>query len=191
MAYQDALFQLGMDLTRSSTAQKEDHGDAARVERPVGSNEAHGAEIERFPERGDLGIAGRHLIVDLFGACRLDDAEHIEQTLGRCVDVSGATLLHLHVTQTMLGSDVSAVAVLDRGHVSIHTDPETGTAALDVFLRGETRPGRCVDLLEKAFQATKLVVRQHQRGDEAVPAHQAAAALRRASKPRAKVRRAA
>ena len=195
MAYQDALFQLGMDLTRSSTAQKEDHGDAAHVERPVGSNEAHGAEIERFPERGDLGIAGRHLIVDLFGACRLDDAGHIEETLGRCVDVTGATLMHVHVTQAVPGSDVSAFAVLDRGHISIHTDPETGSAALDVFLRGETKPGRCVDVLEKAFPAAKVVVRQQQRGgDVDVPAHQAAAALRssvRSSKPRAKVRRAA
>lgn len=31
MAYNDALFQLGMDLTRSSTAQKEDHGKVAQV----------------------------------------------------------------------------------------------------------------------------------------------------------------
>ena len=29
MAYDDTLFQLGMDLTRSSTAQKEDHGENA------------------------------------------------------------------------------------------------------------------------------------------------------------------
>jgi len=31
MAYNDALFQLGMDLTRSSTAQKEDHGKVAHA----------------------------------------------------------------------------------------------------------------------------------------------------------------
>ena len=31
MAYDDTLFQLGMDLTRSSTAQKEDHGETAHV----------------------------------------------------------------------------------------------------------------------------------------------------------------
>ena len=31
MAYTDALFQLGMDLTRSSTAQKEDHGQTAQL----------------------------------------------------------------------------------------------------------------------------------------------------------------
>jgi S-adenosylmethionine decarboxylase len=31
MAFYDTLFQLGMDLTRSSTAQEEDHREAAQV----------------------------------------------------------------------------------------------------------------------------------------------------------------
>ena len=38
MAYDDALFQLGMDLTRSSTAQKEDHGENARVAQPFAND---------------------------------------------------------------------------------------------------------------------------------------------------------
>ena len=36
MAYTDSLFQLGMDLTRSSTAQKEDHGQSAHVRTTTG-----------------------------------------------------------------------------------------------------------------------------------------------------------
>ena len=35
MAYDDTLFQLGMDLTRSSTAQKEDHGQSALLAREI------------------------------------------------------------------------------------------------------------------------------------------------------------
>ena len=41
MAFNDTLFQLGMDLTRSSTAQKEDHSRAefsAEVQDPVTSS---------------------------------------------------------------------------------------------------------------------------------------------------------
>ena len=194
MAYQDSLFQLGMDLTRSSTAQKEDHGDAAHVVRSVDSVAATFTDIERFSDRDGSGFAGSHLLIDLFGACRLDDAGHIEQTLGRCVDVAGANLLHVHVNLSAPGGGISAFAVLDRGHISIHSHPDTGCAALDVFLRGDAKPGRCVDVLEKAFSAAKVVVRQHQRGDVAVPAHEAAAALRgsaRVTKTRSKVRRAA
>ena len=57
MAYDDALFQLGMDLTRSSTAQKEDHGEAARL--------AHEDRKDFFIERDGVRFAGTHLIIDL------------------------------------------------------------------------------------------------------------------------------
>src|SRR5918997_4318385 len=73
MAYTDALFQLGMDLTRSSTAQKEDHGQTAQV--------AHDHRKEVFVERDGVRCTGTHLIVDLYGAKRLDDLKHIKETL--------------------------------------------------------------------------------------------------------------
>ena len=89
MAYDDALFQLGMDLTRSSTAQKEDHGNSREV--------ARGDRKDFFIERDGVRFAGTHLLIDLFGARRLDDLRHIERTLLRCVEVTGATLLHIHL----------------------------------------------------------------------------------------------
>src|SRR4051794_14669640 len=89
MAYDDALFQLGMDLTRSSTAQKEDHGDSARV--------APDERKDFFIERDGVRFAGTHLIIDLFGARRLDDLKYIERTLKRCVEVAGATLLDIRL----------------------------------------------------------------------------------------------
>ena len=82
MAYTDALFQLGMDLTRSSTAQKEDHGQSALV--------AHDDRKDYFIERDGVRCAGTHLLIDLFGARRLDDLKHIRETLKRCVEVAGA-----------------------------------------------------------------------------------------------------
>ena len=71
MAFKDALFQLGMDLTRSSTAQKEDHGETARplarvvvpkseivvqshgnaVQSHGNAVQSHGAEVGRFKDR--------------------------------------------------------------------------------------------------------------------------------------------
>ena len=52
MAYTDSLFQLGMDLTRSSTAQKEDHGQSAHVahdDRKDYFIERDGASLRRHP----------------------------------------------------------------------------------------------------------------------------------------------
>ena len=91
MAYTDALFQLGMDLTRSSTAQKEDHGSSALAQTED--------RKDYFTERDGVKCAGTHLIIDLFGAKRLDDLRHIQDTLKKCVEVAGATLLHIHLHQ--------------------------------------------------------------------------------------------
>jgi len=158
MAFNDTLFQLGMDLTRSSTAQEEDH----RVAAPV----AHEDRKDFFIERDGVRYAGTHLIVDLFGARRLDDLEYIKETLTRCVDVAGATLLHIHLHHFTPNGGVSGVAVLSESHISIHSWPEADYAALDVFMCGEAKPELCVDVLREAFNARDVKVKTHQRGEE-------------------------
>ena len=155
MAYTDSLFQLGMDLTRSSTAQKEDHGQGALA--------AHEDRKDYFIERDGVRCAGTHLIIDLFGATRLDDLKHIKETLKRCVEVAGATLLHIHLHHFTPNGGVSGVAVLAESHISIHSWPEAGYAALDVFMCGHADPHATVDVLKTAFKPTKTVVKEHLR----------------------------
>jgi S-adenosylmethionine decarboxylase len=152
MAYTDSLFQLGMDLTRSSTAQKEDHARAA-----LG---AHDDRKDYFIERDGVRYAGTHLLIDLFGAKRLDDLKHIRETLKRCVDVTGATLLHIHLHHFTPNGGVSGVAVLSESHISIHSWPEVGYAALDVFMCGDAKPHMAVDVLKTAFKADRVVVKE-------------------------------
>ncbi|HEU4379657.1 MAG TPA: adenosylmethionine decarboxylase [Hyphomicrobiaceae bacterium] len=152
MAYTDSLFQLGMDLTRSSTAQKEDHGQAA-----LG---AHDDRKDYFIERDGVRFAGTHLLIDLFGAKRLDDLKHIRETLKRCVEAAGATLLHIHLHHFTPNGGVSGVAVLSESHISIHSWPEAGYAALDVFMCGDAKPHMTVDVLKTAFKADRVVVKE-------------------------------
>ena len=92
-----------------------------------------------FIERDGALYAGAHLIVDLWDAERLDDIGHIEATLKDCVEAAGATLLHIHLHHFTPNHGVSGVAVLAESHISIHTWPERGYAALDVFMCGDTR----------------------------------------------------
>ena len=156
MAYTDSLFQLGMDLTRSSTAQKEDHGQSALV--------AHEDRKDYFIERDGHRYAGTHLIIDLFGAKRLDDLKHIKETLQRCVEVAGATLLHIHLHHFTPNGGVSGVAVLAESHISVHTWPEKGYAAFDVFMCGDAQPRKALDVFKKAFEPGRIVVGEHKRG---------------------------
>jgi len=155
MAYTDSLFQLGMDLTRSSTAQKEDHGQSASV--------AHDDRKDFFVERDGVRCAGTHLIVDLYGARRLDDLKHIKETLKRCVGAAGATLLHIHVHRFTQSGGVSGVAVLSQGHVSLHSWPDEGYVALDAFMGRDARPETAIDVVKQAFKPARTVVKEHLR----------------------------
>jgi S-adenosylmethionine decarboxylase len=181
MAYTDSLFQLGMDLTRSSTAQKEDHGRVAQV--------AHESRKDDFIERDGVRGAGTHLVIDLFGAKRLDDLEHIKKTLKRCVEAAGATLLHVHLHHFTADRGVSGVAVLADSHFSVHSWPETDYASFDVFMCGRTSVPLAVDVLKAAFKAERVAVREHPR-PHAVEVRQAGATLpsgRPRSRQRAKL----
>ena len=183
MAYTDSLFQLGMDLTRSSTAQKEDHGQSAHL--------AHEDRKDYFIERDGQRFAGTHLIIDLFGARRLDDLKHIKETLKRCVTVAGATLLHIHLHHFTPNGGVSGVAVLAESHISIHSWPEAGYAALDVFMCGHANPHATVDVLNQAFRPERTVVKEHLRADSLNERTWEIAAAKKASVRMAKARRAA
>ena len=156
----DALFQLGMDLDHgSSTAQTEEK--LSRCLSPDGEERK-----DFFCERDGVSYAGTHLIIDLVRAERLDELDHIETTLRRCVEVAGATLLHIHLHHFTPNGGVSGVAVLAESHISIHTWPEYGYAALDVFMCGQTNPRRSIDVLKEAFTPGKVVVKEHMRGRE-------------------------
>lgn len=162
MAFHDGLFQLGMDLDRrSSTAQTEEENYSSRA---AGFPETR---KDYFCHRDGERFAGTHLIVDLVKAERLDDLSHIEATLRRCVEVAGATLLHIHLHHFTPNGGVSGVAVLAESHISIHSWPEHGYAALDIFMCGETKPHEAVEVIRESFHPERVIVTEHLRGRDA------------------------
>ncbi len=114
--------------------------------------------------RSGVRCAGAHIIVDVYGGERLDDLEHIEATLKTCVEVAGATLLHVHLHHFDENGGVSGVAVLAESHISIHSWPEHQYAALDIFMCGETRPEACIEVLREAFSPSNIAVSEFLRG---------------------------
>src|SRR5215475_7104261 len=88
---------------------------------------------DHFITRNGLTYAGSHLIIDLWEAEGLDDRERIENALIDAVKEAGATLLHIHLHTFTDGGGISGVAVLAESHISVHTWPEKGYAAFDVF----------------------------------------------------------
>lgn len=159
MAGYPALFQSGMDLEYDPRTTRTEDLSFERGSRAKGA-----APKDYFVERNGVRYAGVHLIIDLLGAERLDDLDHVEATLRRCVQVAGATLLHIHLHHFTPYGGVSGVAVLAESHISIHTWPERDYAALDIFMCGETEPQLAVEVLREAFAPKRLVVSEHLRG---------------------------
>src|SRR5512138_2710038 len=124
------------------------------------------ANQDFFIERAGVRCAGAHLIIDLYDANQLDDLELMDRTLRKCVEAAGATLLHIHLHPLEPNGGVSGVAVLAESHISIHSWPEYGYAALDVFMCGATNPRASIEVLKEAFSPGKVSVKEHLRGKE-------------------------
>nr|WP_245826481.1 adenosylmethionine decarboxylase [Oceanibacterium hippocampi] len=120
--------------------------------------------LDHFIQRDGQTYAGSHLIVDLWGASRLDELDHIEETLRAAADAAGATVLHVHLHHFTPNGGVSGVVVLAESHISIHTWPECDYAALDVFMCGDAEPKRTLPVLEEAFRPERVELGDHKRG---------------------------
>ena len=132
----------------------------APVQAPSTQDEAHD---DHFAVRNGVPCAGVHLIIDLHEAEGLNDIDLIDATLRRCVAAARATLLHLHLHH-FHPNGVSGVAVLAESHISIHTWPDAGYAALDVFMCGKAEPDACIPILREAFKARRVGVNELLRG---------------------------
>src|SRR6204780_5787861 len=86
---------------------------------------------DHFITRNGLTYAGSHLIIDLWEAEGLGDRDRIENALIDAVKEAGATLLHIHLHTFSDGGGISGGAVLAGSHISVHTRPGKGYAALD------------------------------------------------------------
>ena len=164
---QHALLRSVKGLGNPGTARKEDRKTKLKVAIPPVEEDRQDFQCkDHFAVRNGVRCAGVHLIVDLHGAKRLNDIEHIEATLRRCVEAAQATLLHIHLHHFQ-PSGVSGVAVLAESHISIHTWPEAGYAALDVFMCGSADPDKCIPVLREAFSAKRVGVNELLRGQNA------------------------
>ena len=59
---------------------------------------------------------------------------------------------------------VTGMLLLRESHISIHTWPEHGFAAVDVFMCGGARPEKAVDAIASALAARSVEVREIARG---------------------------
>ncbi len=109
---------------------------------------------------------GRHLILELWGCDphHINSIETIERAIKETIEACGATLLDLRV-YPFTPQGVTGVAILSESHLMIHTWPEHGYAAVDVFTCGQhTDPNRAVPVLRRYFAPERVQVLEMNRG---------------------------
>lgn len=81
---------------------------------------------------------GYHLILELEGCPEpvLDDRKAVHRVMTEAVEASGATMIQPFFHQ-FAPQGVSGVVIISESHFSIHTWPEYGYAAVDIFTCGD------------------------------------------------------
>ena len=131
----------------------------APAQRPVDTTTA-----DHFIRKDGVEYAGTHLLVELWGAENLADVAGIENALLEGARKAGATVLHSYMHPFGEGMGVSGVVVLAESHISIHTWPERGYAAIDLFMCGKADPYKAIPALKAAFAPNAIQVSESKRG---------------------------
>ncbi len=108
---------------------------------------------------------GTHLVVVAWQAPEdlLNDPEGIRRALIDAISAGEATLIDLCVHQ-FSPHGVTATATLAESHIAIHTWPEHGYFAADLFFCGSGKPEVAMKVLQTALKAKQVRWREIPRG---------------------------
>ena len=126
--------------------------------------------LDHFIKENDQHFAGRHLIIDFWGCQALDQLPTMETAMRDAIIKAKATLLHIHLHHFTPNGGISGVAVLAESHISVHTWPECGFAAFDVFMCDKVcrfhsfETHLAIEILRKAFMPTEYKINEIKRG---------------------------
>lgn len=114
---------------------------------------------------------GKHIIIELSG-CKensINEIVSVEQTMLEAAKQANATVIK-SVFHKFSPVGVSGVVVISESHLSIHTWPELGYCAIDIYTCGKTtKPFKACYYLAKKFGAKKIKATYILRGIENKP----------------------
>ena len=91
---------------------------------------------------------GKHYLLNLYGCSfgPLNDQHYLADLLEDAANASGATVVKT-IFKKFEPQGVTAICLLSESHISIHTWPERGEAAVDIFTCGECQPKIGCDII--------------------------------------------
>ena len=100
----------------------------------------------------DQQFAGQHLVADLWDCDFLCDGSKIKSIMVKAAQAANATVLESWI-HDFPGGGLTGVVLLAESHISIHTWPDHGYAAVDIFMCGETVASKALEVLITGLNA--------------------------------------
>jgi spermidine synthase len=112
-----------------------------------------------------MNALGNHILVEFMGCIPevMNDVSVIEEAMVEAADIAGATVIN-STFHHFSPYGVSGVVVIQESHLAIHTWPEYGYAAVDLFTCGEMDAWISFDHLKKVFGAKNYSAIEMKRG---------------------------
>ncbi|HHV78185.1 MAG TPA: S-adenosylmethionine decarboxylase proenzyme [Firmicutes bacterium] len=113
-----------------------------------------------------MNALGRHVLAEVYG-CRtpvIDSVESVKEIMVNAALAAGAEVREV-AFHKFSPQGVSGVVVISESHLAVHTWPEYGYAAVDVFTCGErVNPWVAVEYIVKAFGTSNYTATEMKRG---------------------------
>ena len=119
---------------------------------------------DHYTEQDGLRFAGTHLLLDMWGARHLTDPDAVEAILRDAIAGCGATIMRLELHTFEESGGVTGIAILAESHMCIHTWPENGFVAIDIFTCGSCDAYRAIPILKRGFAPSRTELGEHRRG---------------------------
>ncbi|MFC6999773.1 polyamine aminopropyltransferase [Rufibacter roseus] len=117
-----------------------------------------------------MNALGRHILVEFYNCTPelMNDVVHIENSMVSAAETAGATVIN-STFHHFSPYGVSGVVVIQESHLAIHTWPEYGYAAVDLFTCGESvDPWVSYNYLKEAFKASHGSSMECRRGQQSL-----------------------
>jgi S-adenosylmethionine decarboxylase len=113
-------------------------------------------------------VIGRHLIADFYGIKleRLNDVDLLSDCLQSAARRCGLTPLAPPVVHHFDGGGVTGFILLAESHIALHTYPELGFIALDIFSCGNSDPDAALEIFRDALSPQREQVTTIVRGGD-------------------------
>ena len=113
-------------------------------------------KINIFSNNDIKEFLGKHLLLELYNcdALKLNDELYLRCVIDNASKLANARVLNL-VSHKFKPQGLTAIALLAESHLSIHTWPESGYAAVDIFTCGKNmKPELACEYLMQSLDAS-------------------------------------